>query len=128
VAELGGRNVAYGYDADYLLTSEAITGDPHNNGTIGYNYDVVGNRKQLTSSLSSIGNASYSYDVNDRLTTDGYDANGNTTSSLGVTNTYDFENRMTAHGTTTMVYNGDGNRVSETVGGEGTVRLLHRRN
>ena len=28
-----------------------------------------------------------SYDANDRLTTDVYDANGNTTSSAGITNT-----------------------------------------
>jgi RHS Repeat len=28
VAELNGRNVGYGYDNDYRLSSEAITGDP----------------------------------------------------------------------------------------------------
>ena len=37
VAELGGRNVAYGYDNDYRLASEAITGDPGGkNGTVSY--------------------------------------------------------------------------------------------
>src|SRR5206468_1353912 len=55
---------------------------------------------------------------------DTYDANGNTTSSGVVSNTYDFENRMTAHGTTMMVYDGDGNRASETVGGATTKYLV----
>jgi YD repeat-containing protein len=51
--ELGGRNVAYGYDNDYRLTSEAITGDPAgNNGTVNYTqYDAVGNRMQMSSTL-----------------------------------------------------------------------------
>ncbi|PYV19287.1 MAG: hypothetical protein DMG21_02115 [Acidobacteria bacterium] len=61
---------------------------------------------------------SYSYDGNDQLSTDLYDLNRNTTSSGGVSNIkYDFENHMTSYGTTTIGYDGDGNRVSETVGG-----------
>jgi RHS repeat-associated protein len=67
------------------------------------------------------------YEANDQLTTDNYDANGNTTSSGGVTNAYDFENRMTTSGSTTMVpqaRDGDGNRVSETVGGATTKYLV----
>ena|SRR5439155_1435226 len=74
----------------------------------------------MTSTVSALGTGttSYSYDPNDRLTTDGYNANGNTTSSGGVSNIlYDFENRMTTYGTTTLGYDGDGNRVSESVGG-----------
>ena len=64
-----------------------------------------------TVNVLGTGSSSFSYDANDRLSTDGYDANGNTTSSGGgVTNAYDFENRMTSHGTTSMVYDGDGNR------------------
>src|SRR5438093_4752150 len=78
----------------------------------------------MTSTLSAVGGGSFSYDSNDRLTTDTCDANGNTTSSGAVSNTYDFENRMTAHGSTTMVYDGDGNRVSETVGGATTKYLV----
>lgn len=124
VTELNGRSVAYSYDADYLLTSEDIVGDPANNGTISYNYDVAGNRAQLTSGLSMFPNASYSYDANDRLSTDTYDNNGNTTSSGGVSSLYDFENRMTANGTTTIVYDGDGNRVSETAGSATTKYLV----
>src|SRR5205807_10149658 len=116
-------------DADYVLTSETITSDPagnNYNGALGYTYDVVGNRTQMTSTVSVLGTApvAYSYDPNDRLTTDGYNANGNTTLSGGVSHTYDFENRMTAHGTTTMVYDGDGNRASESLGGATTKYLV----
>ena len=53
----------------------------------------MGNRQVMTSSLSVVPGGSFSYDANDRLT----DANGNTTSSAGISNTYDFENRMTGH-------------------------------
>ncbi len=53
VAELSGRNVAYGYDSDYLLTSETITNDP-NSGSESYTYDVVGNRKTLTSTVPAL--------------------------------------------------------------------------
>jgi YD repeat-containing protein len=63
-------------------------------------------------------------DANDRLSIDSYDNNGNTTSSG--TNTYDFENRMTAHGSVQIVYDGDGNRVSETAGGVTTKYLWTR--
>ena len=124
VSELSTRHVAYGYDADYVLTSETITSDP-NSGSESYTYDVVGNRKTLTSTVPALpGNQTFSYDPNDRLTTDTINNNGNTTLSGGVSNTYDFENRMTAHGSTTMVYDGDGNRVSESVGGAATKYLV----
>jgi RHS repeat-associated protein len=126
VLELGGRNVAYGYDNDYRLTSEGITNDPGgNNGTVSYTqYDAAGNRLQMTSTLAAVPGGSFSYDANDRLTTDVYDANGNTTPSAGIANTYDFENRMLTHGAVTLVYDGDGNRVSETVGGVTTEYLV----
>ena len=130
VLELSGRNVAYGYDNDYRLTSEGITNDPAgNNGTVSYTqYDAVGNRLQMTSTLGAVPGGSFSYDANDRLTTDVYDANGNTTSSAGITNIYDFENRMTQHGSLTLAYDGDGNRVSETVGGTTTKFLVDDKN
>jgi hypothetical protein len=118
VLELGGRNLVYGYDNDYRLTSEAITGDPAgNNGAVSYNqYDAVGNRLQMSSTLNAVPGGSFNYDANDRLMTDVYDANGNTTSSAGISNTYDFENRMLTHGSLSLTYDGDGNRVSETIG------------
>jgi len=36
VVELSGRNVGYGYDNDYRQTSETISGDTSQNGTISY--------------------------------------------------------------------------------------------
>jgi RHS repeat-associated protein len=129
VAELSGRAVNYGYDSLYRLTSEAVTSDPHNHdGTASYTYDSVGNRKTLTSTLPPAGGVTYTYDADDRLGTDTYDNDGNTINSLGTANAYDFENHMVQHGFVTLVYDGDGNRVSETVGGVTTSYLLDTQN
>ncbi len=130
VAELSGRNVTHGYDNDYHLQSETIASDPGgNNGTESYTYDAVGNRKTVNStSPSRPGGNSYSYDANDRLTTDTYDNNGNTISSTGISYTYDFENRMLVSGAIVNVYEGDGNRVSKTVGSTMTTYLVDTSN
>jgi RHS repeat-associated protein len=84
----------------------------------------VGNRTSMTSSLSGVPGGTFSYDNNDRLNIDTWDANGNTTSSGSITNIYDFENRMTQHGSVQLQYDGDGNRVSETAGGVTTKYLV----
>jgi RHS repeat-associated protein len=130
VAELNGRNVSYGYDNDYRLLSETIASDPGgNNGAETYTYDAVGNRLTLNSTIPSLsGSMSYSYDANDRLTTDTYDNDGNTTASGGISNSYDFENHMLTHGGVSMAYDGDGNRVSETVGSTTTKFLVDNLN
>jgi len=129
VAELSGRIVTYGYDSLYRLTSETVSGDPASkNGEINYTYDAVGNRNTLNATLPPAGMMNYTYDGNDRLGADQYDADGNTTSSGGTTNTYDFENRMLTHGGVNIVYDGDGNRVSETVGGVTTRYLVDTQN
>jgi len=133
VAELSGRTVNYGYDSLYRLTSEQVSSDPHgNNGTGAYTYDNVGNRLTLNSSLPPAGMMNYTYDADDRLGSDQYDPNGNTINSLAVANTYDFENHLVQHGTqpgaVTIVYDGDGNRVSETVGGVTTNYLVDTQN
>jgi len=78
---------------------------------------------QMTSTLNGIPGGSFSYDANDRIGGDTFDANGNTTSSAGISSTYDFENRMLTRGAVTIVYDGDGNRVSETAGGVTTKYL-----
>jgi len=127
--ELNSRQVMYGYDNDYRLTSEAISSDPAgNNGTVSYTqYDATGNRQAMTSTLNAVPGGIFSYDANDRLALDTYDANGNTTSSASITNVYDFENRMTQHGTNPgllLAYDGDGNRVSGTIGGTTTKYLV----
>ena len=84
----------------------------------------MGNRLAMTSTLNAVPGGSFSYDINDRLTTDTYNANGNTVISAGIADTYDFENHMLTHGAVTMVYDGDGNRVSETAGGVTTKYLV----
>jgi len=125
VAELSGRTVAYVYDSLYRLTTETVSADPHNkNGYINYTYDAVGNRKTLSATLPPAGGISYTYDADDRLGSDQYDADGNTINSGGIGNTYDFENHLITHGAVTVVYDGDGNRVSETVAGVTTNYLV----
>ena len=115
----------YGYDNVYRLTSEAVASDPAgNNGTIGYTYDAVGNRTQQTSTNPAISTGGFSYDANDRLTTDSYDANGNTTGSGGLNYSYDFENHLIQQGGATFVYDGDGNRVQKIVAGVTTKYLV----
>jgi RHS repeat-associated protein len=117
VAELSGRSVTYGYDDLYRLTSETVASDPRgNNGQVSYTFDNVGNRLQRNSTLPAIvPTGLLSYDANDRVSTDTFDSNGNTTINSGQTNVYDFENRLVQRGGVTVVYDGDGNRVKETV-------------
>jgi len=131
VTEHSGRKASYTYDDLYRLTQEKIENDPASiNGTIGYDYDPVGNRLSRTSTVPGIANQTFTYDANDRLNTDTYDDNGNTTGSDGNTYDYDFENHLTEQngGNVTIVYDGDGNRVSKTVGGVTTEYLVDDRN
>ncbi len=117
----------YGYDSLYRLTSEAVSNDPNNHdGTTSYLYDAVGNRQQLL--VNGVTANSYTYDADDRLGSDRYDADGNTINSLGTANTYDFENHLSTHGGVTIVYDGDGNRVSKTVSGVTTNYLVDTQN
>lgn len=129
VVEFGGRTVDYTYDELYRLTGETITGGTVN-GTIGYVYDPVGNRLQRNSTVAPVPSQAFTYDNNDRLTSDTYDANGNTIGSGGVNYTYDYENRLvTKNGTeVVIVYDGDGNRVAKTVGGVMTRYLVDTQN
>jgi RHS repeat-associated protein len=117
VAELSGRSVTYGYDDLYRLTSETVASDPGgNNGQVSYTLDSVGNRLQRNSTLPAIvATGLLNYDANDRVSTDTFDSNGNTTINSGQTNVYDFENRLVQRGGVKIVYDGDGNRVKETV-------------
>ena len=129
VTEFGGRTVAYTYDNLYRLTGETTSGAASGNGAIGYTYDPVGNRLTRTSTVVGVSPTSSSYDADDRLTSDTYDANGNTTASGGTTYTYDFENHLaTASGGVAITYDGDGNRVSKTASGATTKYLVDDRN
>jgi RHS repeat-associated protein len=126
----GTRTTTYDYDALYRLTNETIAGDAHNNnGSIGYTLDKVGNRLSRSSQMSAISDQSnLSYDVRDRLTTDTYDANGNTlvgqlsalSAQLAGTDVYDFENRLIlrtkSDGTSVNIsYDSDGNRIQKNL-------------
>jgi RHS repeat-associated protein len=130
VTELGGRQVNYTYDSLYRLKTETIAGTASANGAIGYNYDPVGNRLSRTSTVTAVPASTSTFDANDRLASDTYDADGNTTASGGNTFLYDFENHLTSQnaGAVSIVYDGDGNRVSKTVGGNTTKYLVDDRN
>jgi len=130
VTELSGRRVAYTYDNIYRLMSETVSGATVGpNGAVGYTYDAVGNRLQTTSTLAGVSAGSFTYNSDDRLSTDTYDANGNTTASGGVTNGYDFENHLVQNSAgVTIVYDGDGNRVAKTAGGVTTTYFVDDQN
>ena len=127
----GARTTTYGYDALYRLTSEAIAGDSHgNNGTITYTLDKVGNRLSRTSNVSALSSQTgLTYNARDELSTDTYDANGNTMQGLlapslqapgSFADTYDFENRLIVRtksdGTSINIsYDADGNRTQKNL-------------
>ena len=108
----------------------SIAGDPNGvNGAVGYVYDPVGNRRQKSSSLGGYPGTTSSYNPNDQLTSDTYDANGNTMQSLGLGYMYDFENHIVQAGSNvTVVYDGDGNRVSKTAASGATQYLVDELN
>jgi RHS repeat-associated protein len=127
VTENTGRVTAYTYDSLYRLKSETVSGDPaSSDGSVNYTYDAVDNRLSRSSTLAAVPSTTSAYDANDRLISDSYDANGNTRSANGISYAYDFENRIkTANGgAVKIVYDGDGNRVSETIGGTTTKFLV----
>ncbi len=107
---------------------ETVAGDPSApaSGSVNYSYDPVGNRLSRVSTLAAILSSTSVYDANDRLTSDAYDANGNTRAGNGSTYTYDFEDRLRSvnGGAVRVVYDGDGNRASKTVGGVTTRYLV----
>jgi RHS repeat-associated protein len=131
VTELSGRTVNYNHDALYRLTSESIVNDSHGvNGSVNYNYDPVGNRLGRNSTVAPLPSQNSTYDANDRLSSDGYDNNGNTISASSNTYAYDFENHLTTEngGAVTYLYDGDGNRVSKTVASVTTNYLVDTNN
>ena len=131
--EQNGRTLAWNYDNIYRLTKETITDDPSNNdgnnGSATYQLDPVGNRTSAASTFSGFSPGFGSYNPDDQLSTETYDANGNTTRTAnGNSYTYDSENHMTSmtgNGTTvTMVYDAFGDRVAKTVNGVTTRYLV----
>ena len=122
--EQGGRTLAWSYNGIYQLTTETITGDPANsngnNGYASYTLDPVGNRTAATSTFSGFTPVFGSYNLNDQLSGETYDSNGNVTRTANGNNSiYDSENHMISmsNSTTsvTMKYDAFGNRVSKAV-------------
>jgi RHS repeat-associated protein len=131
--EQSGRALTWSYDGIYRLTNETISGDPANNGgnngSAAYQLDPVGNRTSASSTFSGFSPVAGSYNAADQLSSETYDANGNTTlAANGNSYTYDSQNHMlTATGsgkTITMVYDAFGNRVGKTVNGVMTWYLV----
>jgi len=130
---IGGTNriSQWSYDALSRLTNELVVG-AYPSGSVSYQYDAVGNRTNRTSTISGVTNQTFSYDSNDQLTTDIYDSNGNTRTNGSNAYFYDPDNRLTsanvAGNGVTITYDGDGNRVRETVGGTTILFLVDDRN
>jgi YD repeat-containing protein len=128
VVENSGRTVNYVYDDLYRLTSETIANSA-NNGSISYSFDAVGNRLNRNSSVNMVASQNSTFDANDRLQSDVYDNNGSTKVSNGKSYNYDFENKLTSTSDgITIIYDGDGNRVSKTIGGLTTKYLVDTNN
>jgi RHS repeat-associated protein len=127
VTEQSGRTANWTYDGIYRLTNEAISLSPAgNNGSVGYGLDPVGNRQTETSSITGLASGSFTFNADDQLSTETYDANGNTLTSGGKSFAYDAENKLVSMngGAVTIAYDGFGNRVAKTVGGVTTRYLV----
>ncbi|MBI1918733.1 MAG: RHS repeat-associated core domain-containing protein, partial [Planctomycetes bacterium] len=127
--EIGLRDVVWGYDDEYKLTSEVADGpNPLN---VGFVYDNVGNRLTRTDGLATT--QFFEYDANDRISKlNGlqflYDANGNTLADEGNSYTWDIENRMlsAAGGGHSLgnSYDGDGMRLASVADGAATQYVM----
>jgi RHS repeat-associated protein len=124
-----GRTLNWNYDNIYRLANETIANDPsQNNGSVSYGLDPVGNRLSENSSLPGISSGSWGYNADDEVSSETYDANGNTIAAGGNSYTYDSQNHMlsaTGNGKViTMIYDAFGNRVAKTVNGVTTKYLV----
>jgi len=126
--EQTGRTLTWNYDGIYRLTSEAVGADPSGgNGEVDYTLDPVGNRTSVNSSLPGVQSVTLaSFNLDDWLSPETYDANGNTTTTGGKTFAYDSENHLVSMngGAVTMIYDGFGNRVAKKVGNVTTKYLV----
>ena len=136
-----GSTTLYGYDSLNELVSVRREGEgdkegPDKGDPIRFTYDEVGNRQTMTDDDKTL---RYAYDAADRLLSAGlatftYDANGNQTSisrglgSLPIIYQYDAANRLIGatggRKTSSFAYDGDGNRITQSVG-SGTYSYLN---
>lgn len=92
-----------------------------NNGNATYQYNDANHAHAVTQTTVNGVSKYYCYDANGNMTKRG--SSNATCTSGGDTLTYDTENRLTSitvSGTTSYVYDGDGNRVKKTVGSTST--------
>ena len=126
--EQSNRSITWNYDGINRLYNEQITNAPGNkNGTASYGLDPVGNRTSATSTVSGLSPVSGTYNPDDEFNspTESYDSNGNVTAAAGKNFAYDTENHLVSMGgAVTILYDGDGNRVSKTVSGVTTRYLV----
>jgi RHS repeat-associated protein len=122
VEETVTRTIQYSYDALYRLKSAEYD----DGNFFNYTYDSVGNRLSETTAFT---NTIYTYDSANRLASvngvpQTWDANGNLLSDGVNTYTYNHANRLTSWTNGTDVYafayNGLGDRLQQTVGGNTT--------
>jgi RHS repeat-associated protein len=110
-----------------LKANEAIASDPAGkDGAVAYGLDPVGNRLSAGSTLPGIASGTFVYNMDDLLSMETYDANGNTLTTGGRSFAYDSESRLKSMngGAVALQYDGDGNRVAETAGGVTTRYLV----
>jgi RHS repeat-associated protein len=129
-SQIGNWTIDYTYDAlNRLTAADTSTGDYYH-----YTYDAVGNRLSQANSFGGTETTTaYVYDAANRLTSAGgvsytWDNNGNMTSDGVNTYTYDGANRLIAvngqSSTTSYAYDGLGDRLQQTVGGQTTTYTL----
>ena len=125
----------------FIVVVEWITLTPFLLGTLAYSYDLVGNRQSRTTTGNAaltgiLPNQAQSFTPNDRLTSDTYDANGNTTQSVpagssAVTDVYSFDNKLIRRAvpggkTIDLTYNPDGHRLSKLISQGGITQRIHQ--
>ena len=129
-SQVGNWTIDYTYDALNRLTAA----DYSNGDYYHYTYDAVGNRLSQANSVGGTQTTTaYVYDAANHLTSVGgvtytWDANGNLTSDGVNTYTYDGANRLIAvngqSSSTSYAYDGLGDRLQQTVGGQTTTYTL----
>ena len=119
--------MSWSYDGINRLTGETITLDPaKKNGSVRYSLDPVGNRLSLSSSLDGVSTASGSFNADDELVGEGYDSNGNVTSTNGNLFAYNSQNQLVSMngGAVKLWYDAFGNRVAKSASGITTQYLV----
>ena len=118
-SEPSGRSMSWNYDGINRLQGETIASAASGkNGGVSYTLDPVGNRTAVSGGITGLSPVSGSYNADDHLSAESYsDNNGNVTTSGGKNYAYNSQNQLISMtGTATLAYDGDGNRVSKTVG------------